>query len=87
MKASSFSVLMFVFFCVGCAHSPNPVPSPAPPVAPPQTRQVMVVSDSAKIPPTAAEMSVQSENKGQQAVRRGNTHAKFKHRAKNHGKS
>lgn len=63
MKAFSFSVLMFVLFVTGCTHSPDPAPSPTPPVAPPQTRRVMVVSDSVKIPPIHPEMQVKSENR------------------------
>jgi phospholipid-binding lipoprotein MlaA len=63
MKAFSFPVLLFVFFVAGCAHSPDPVASLGPPVAPPQARQVMVVSDSVQIPPLPAEMPVTSETK------------------------
>lgn len=57
MKAFSFSVLMFVLFVAGCAHSPDP----APPVAPPQAPQVLVVSDSEQIPPSLPGMPVKSE--------------------------
>jgi len=60
MKAFSFSVLLFVFFAVGCAHSPEPAASLAPPVAPSQARQVMAVSDSVQTPP---EMPVKAETK------------------------
>ena len=63
MKALSLPVLLFVFFVAGCAHSPDPVASLAPPVAPPQARQVMVVSDSVQIPPNPPEMPVTSETK------------------------
>src|SRR4030042_296587 len=63
MKAFSFPVLLFVFFVAGCAHSPDPVSSLGPPVAPPQARQVMVVSDSVQIPPLPPEMPVTSETK------------------------
>jgi phospholipid-binding lipoprotein MlaA len=62
MKAFSFSVLLFVFFAAGCAHSPDPAASAAPPVASPQTRQVLVVSDSVQIPPAPPEMQVRSAN-------------------------
>jgi phospholipid-binding lipoprotein MlaA len=61
MKAFSFPVLLFVFFAAGCAHSPDPAVSLAPPVASPQARQVLVVSDPVQIPPTPPEMQVQSE--------------------------
>jgi phospholipid-binding lipoprotein MlaA len=63
MKAFSFSVLLFVFFAAGCAHSPDPAASLAPPVAPPQAQQVLVVSDSVQIPPNPPEMPVKSETK------------------------
>jgi phospholipid-binding lipoprotein MlaA len=60
MKAFSFPVLLLVFFAAGCAHSPDPAASLAPPVAPPQARQVLVVSDSVQIPPPAPDMPAES---------------------------
>jgi len=63
MKAFSFSVLLFVLFAAGCAHSPDPAASLAPPIAPPQVQQVLVVSDSVQIPPPPPEMQVKSETK------------------------
>jgi phospholipid-binding lipoprotein MlaA len=56
MKVFGFPALLFTIFVAGCAHSPNPVASLAPPVAPPQGQQVMVISDSAQIPPPPPEM-------------------------------
>lgn len=56
MKAFSFLVLLFVLFAAGCAHSPDPAASLAQPVAPPQDRQVLAVSDSVPIPPKSPEM-------------------------------
>ncbi|MCX5838510.1 MAG: VacJ family lipoprotein [Deltaproteobacteria bacterium] len=61
MKAFSFPVLLFVFFAAGCAHSPDPAASLAPPLAPPQTQQVMVVSDSVQIPSPPPETPVKAE--------------------------
>ena len=61
MKAFSFPVLLLVFFAAGCAHSPDPAASLAPPVAPPQARQVLVVSDPVQIPPKPPETPVKSE--------------------------
>ena len=63
MKAFSFSVLLFVFFVASCTHSLDPAPFPTPPVAPPQTRRVMVVSDPVQVPPPSPEMLVKSETK------------------------
>jgi phospholipid-binding lipoprotein MlaA len=63
MKASSFPVLLLFFFVAGCAHSPDPAASLAPPVAPPQARQVLVVSDPVQIPPPPPEMPVKSETR------------------------
>jgi phospholipid-binding lipoprotein MlaA len=63
MKFFSFPVLLFVFFAVGCAHSPQPAATLAPPVAPPPTQQLLAVSESAQIPPLPPEMPVKSENK------------------------
>jgi phospholipid-binding lipoprotein MlaA len=63
VKAFSFPVLLLVFFVAGCAHSPDPAASLAPPVAPPQARQVLVVSDSVQIPPKPTEMPVKSETR------------------------
>lgn len=63
MKAFAFPVFLFVFFVAGCAHTPDPAASLAPPVAPPQARQLPVVSDSAQIPPNPPEMPVKSETR------------------------
>jgi phospholipid-binding lipoprotein MlaA len=63
LKAFSFPVLLFVFFAAGCAHSPDPAASLAPPVAPPQARQVLLVSDSVQIPPIPPETPVKSETR------------------------
>jgi phospholipid-binding lipoprotein MlaA len=63
MKAFSFPVLLFIFFAVGCAHSPDPAASLAPPAAPPHAEQILVVSDPVQIPPTPPEMQVKSETK------------------------
>jgi phospholipid-binding lipoprotein MlaA len=61
MKAFLFPVLLFVFFVAGCAHGPDPAVSLAPPVAPPQARQVLVVSEPVQISPKPTEMPVTSE--------------------------
>jgi len=63
MKFFSFPVLPFVFFAVGCAHSPDPAATLAPPLVSPPTRQVLIVSDPVQIPPNPAEMPVQSETR------------------------
>ena len=51
MKALSFPALIIFFLLSGCAHGPDTAVSPTAPAAPPQTRQVTAVPDSAKIPP------------------------------------
>lgn len=61
MKAFSFSVLLFVFFAVGCAHTPDPAASLASSAAPPLARSVMVFSDPAQVPPPSPEVPVTSE--------------------------
>lgn len=63
MKVFSFTIILFVFFAAGCAHNPDPAASLATPVASPQARQVLVVSDPVQIPPKPGEMPVQSESK------------------------
>lgn len=63
MKAFSFTVLLFVFFAAGCAHSPDPATSLAMPVAPPQAERVLVLSDPVQVPPKPPEVPVKSETK------------------------
>ncbi len=61
MNVFSYSLILFVFFTAGCAHSPDPAVSSPPPGAPAQARQAVVVSASAPISSSPAGMPVKSD--------------------------
>jgi phospholipid-binding lipoprotein MlaA len=63
MKAISFTILLFVFFAAGCAHSPDPAASLTPAEAPPQAQPIQDVAESAPIPQKKPETAIFSETK------------------------